>query len=462
MGIEILVGVDVGTTSVKAVACSLAGEVLALASHPTPWRRDGALADIDPRELADVTISVCAEVATDERLGSPGSASVRGIGVTGIAETGVLLDSAGNPCAPALAWFDPRGDVQSLRDRIDRTEFQRATGVRLNSKPSIAKIMWLQRNVPGADRAVRHLCVGEWIVARLGGDEVSESSLASRTGLFDVYERTTWNVATEIVGPLMPDRHVWAGESVGLATGEIPSVLRGAALTVAGHDHQTASLIAGACRDGALFDSMGTAEALIRTVARTLTRDDMQHLTDLDISVGWGVLPGHQILLAGRLTGLSLERVSSLLGAADRASRLELGVQALHAVRGTQSPRIEQLDNESLTITGVTDGVTPALMWRVAVEDLTRIVDEPLAQMDAAVGPRRSSVVAGGWIHNPMVAAAKRTQLGNYDVSALDEPGALGAAFLGGVAAGLLSRPEADGIARWRDSPAHQRGAVCR
>ena len=58
MSTEILVGVDVGTTSVKAVACSLSGEVLASASRPTPWRRDGAHADIDARELADVTIAV--------------------------------------------------------------------------------------------------------------------------------------------------------------------------------------------------------------------------------------------------------------------------------------------------------------------------------------------------------------------------------------------------------------------
>ena len=86
----------------------------------------------------------------------------------------------------------------------------------------------------------------------------------------------------------------------------------------------------------------------------------------------------------------------------------------------------------------MTDGVTPGLMWRVAVEDLTRIVDEPLAQMDEAVGPRASAVVAGGWIHNAMVAEAKRGQLGGYLVSELDEPGALGAAFLGGVAAGVL------------------------
>ena len=449
MSLQVLIGVDVGTTSVKAVAVTLAGEVLASAALTTPWRRDGAHCDIDPRSLAETTIAVCAQAVTDERVSRRGPVDVLGVGVTGIAETGVLLDATGRPCAPALAWFDPRGEVETLRDRVDRIDFQRAAGVRLNSKPSISKIMWLQRNVAGADRAVRHLCVGEWIVRALGGDEVTESSLASRTGLFDVCARAPWPVASEIVGDLMPPRQIWAGEHTGTASGDIPAVLQGAALTVAGHDHQTASFIAGACHDGALFDSMGTAEALMRTVATPLTRDQIEQATDQDISVGWGVIPDHQILLAGRLTGLSLERVASLVGATDRQSRLALGVAALAVARGSQSPALADLGNESLSITGITDGVTPAVMWRSAVEDLTRMVDSPLDFMDAMVGARRASVVAGGWIRNAMVADAKQRQLGSFTVSDLDEPGALGAAFLAGVAAGALERPVADAAPAW-------------
>ena len=49
-----------------------------------------------------------------------------------------------------------------------------------------------------------------------------------------------------------------------------------------------------------------------------------------------------------------------------------------------------------------------------------------------------------------MVADAKRRQLGDYESSDLQEPGALGAAFLGGVASGLLERPGEDGVAAWR------------
>lgn len=448
MSQEILVGVDVGTTSVKALAVSLRGDVLASASRPTPWRHNGPEADADPRELADTAIAVCGDVAADERLG--GTVAVRGIGVTGIAEAGTLIDARGEPCAPTLAWFDPRGDAQVVKDRIGRPLFQRMTGTRLNSRLSLCKILWLRRTVPGAEAAVRHLCVGEWVVRSLGGDEVAELSLASRTGMLDVAAKAPWQPAIDLVGALFPDRFVWAGDPAGTAGGAIPEVLKGAVLTVAGLDHYSAALISGAIRDGVLFDSMGTAEALIRTVAGTVPGDEVGHLTDQDISVDWSVIPDHQMLLAGRLTGLSLERVAALLGVADRQQRRDLGLAAVASERGAGSPRIAGADNDSLTITGITDGVTPALAWRSAVEDLTAIAGEALADMERSVGPHGSAVVVGGWSRNPMVADAKRRQLGHYRASDVPEPGAMGAAFMAGVAAGLLARPGHDGLPMWQ------------
>jgi len=111
MAHEVLVGVDVGTTSIKALSVTPEGEILSLASRETPWRHLGPLADADPRELASVVMSVCAEAAA----ASGPDVVVRGIGVTGIAEAGVLIDGRGEPCAPALAWFDPRGDAAAVR-----------------------------------------------------------------------------------------------------------------------------------------------------------------------------------------------------------------------------------------------------------------------------------------------------------------------------------------------------------
>jgi sugar (pentulose or hexulose) kinase len=450
MAQEVLVGVDVGTTSVKALCVTPQGEILSLASRETPWRHAGPLADADPRVLADVVMAVCAEAASDPALASRGDVTVAAIGVTGIAEAGVLIDGHGQPCAPALAWFDPRGDAATVRDAVNARDFQRATGRRLNSKPSLMKVLWLRGNVPSATSAVRHLCVAEWIVRALGGEEVSEASLASRTGMLDITRREPWPVAVELVGDLLPAQRIWAGDPAGVASGDtVPSILRGARLTVAGLDHQAAVLVSGAARDGALFDSMGTAEALIRTVSGTVPVDQVEWLTDLDIDVDWSVLPDHQILLAGRLTGLSLERVASMLGSTDRDARRALGNAALAVERGADSPRLVDVGNDALAIGGITDGITPGLTWRCAVEDLTEMAGVALEQMASVAGPHTSAVLAGGWTRNPMVADAKARQLGEHRMVDLQEPGALGAAFLGGVAAGLLSRPGTDGVPAW-------------
>jgi hypothetical protein len=108
---------------------------------------------------------------------------------------------------------------------------------------------------------------------------------------------------------------------------------------------------------------MGTAEALIRTIAEPLGPDQIEWLTDRDIDVDWSVLPDHQIMLAGRLTGLSLERVAAMLGATDRDARRRLGDEALLAVRDADGPRLVDVGNDSLTIAGITDGTSPALVW---------------------------------------------------------------------------------------------------
>ena len=444
MSKQILVGVDCGTTSIKAVAVGLDGTVVSSASRPTPWHHQGPNSDIDPTVLAETAIAVCAEAADAVE-----DSTVAAIGVTGIAECGALLDARGRPCAPALAWFDPRGDASPIKAVVSRAEFQRATGRRLNSKPSFAKIMWLYQNIPGAREAVRHLCVAEWVVRAMGGDEVSEASLTSRTGLMEISTRRPWAVADELVGSLLPERRVWAGESAGRSGSSVPPHLQGATLTVAGLDHQAAMIALGAARAGALMDSLGTAEALTRTVL-PVSVDEIERLTDEDIDVDWAVVPDHQILLAGRVTGLTLERVAAMLGADTRESRRELGEAALACVRDHDSPHLAELGNDSFALAHITDGVSPALVWRCVVEDLVDYAGASLDLMTEVAGPHSSSVLIGGWSRNPMVAEAKRRQLGDYATSDLQEPGALGAAFLGGVAAGLLERPTSDGLPAWR------------
>ena len=93
------------------------------------------------------------------------------------------------------------------------------------------------------------------------------------------------------------------------------------------------------------------------------------------------------------------------------------------------------------TLSGVTEGLSPALAWRAAVEDLTTRSAELIAFMESVIGPRTEAMVTGGWSHDPTVAQAKARHLGHFTTGGVSEPAAMGAAFFGGIAAGVLQRP---------------------
>lgn len=446
----LFVGLDVGTTSLKAVAVDLAGTVVGESALPTPWRHRGAESDCDPGELAAVARRVLAGVVDDARF--PSGVPVRGVGVTGMAEAGVLLDADGRVCAPALAWHDPRGEVELLEREIGHDAFHRHVGMRLNSKPSVAKILWLQRHVPGASGAVRHLCIAEWIVHSLGGEQVAELSLTSRTGLFDVVEKQPWSATVGLAGPLLAERVVIAGEDCGRVAADLPPAYAGAVLTVCGMDHMSAAFAAGAAVSGSLYNSMGTAEALLRFEPARLTRDQFATLVDEDLAVLWSVVPDHVCVLGATLTGLSLERVHLLLGLRDRAERRAVAESALALSRGESAIIVDGSSHTGLQVRGIADDASPGLLWRAAVEDLLARSYGQCEFMESVVGPRSSAVIGGGWINDPMVAAVKRAQLGEYRVTEVAEAGAVGAAMFAAIAAGFMVRPDVDHAPSWPEA----------
>ncbi len=118
-----------------------------------------------------------------------------GIGVTSVAETGMLLDADGAVLHRPVAWHDSRGAAEARALARDLPDFTQRTGLPASALCSLAKLRHL-----GTEGAARWLNVGEWIVHRLGGRQVSELSLSSRTGLLDL----------EPVAPYA-DALAWAG-----------------------------------------------------------------------------------------------------------------------------------------------------------------------------------------------------------------------------------------------------------
>jgi sugar (pentulose or hexulose) kinase len=452
-GEDLLVGVDVGTTACKAaVVRARDGAEVAHGAVPTPWTVVPSGAEVAPARLLDAALAATAEALA----GAPGG-QVVAAGVTSMAETGVLLDGHGRPLAPAIAWHDARGEAEAAQLAADLggERFSARTGLPVRPLFSIAKYAWLRANHPEVARAVRWLSVAEWVVHGLGGEQVAELSLASRTGLLDLERRAWWEEALAWAGaaPGLLAGLVQAGSPAGRADGARLPRLAGAALTVAGHDHLSASVGAGATRPGDLFDSSGTAEALIRAVPPPVAPADVGRLVAAQVTVGWHVLPGQLALLGASRAGLALRRVLDLLGV-DEEGRAALDRAAAAVPPGGGGLRVRDVFGERAAIEGIGANPTPAMAWRAALEAVAERAAELRGHIESVAGPSRRLVLAGGWARSPAARSVKRAVLGPFEWPPVAEAGARGAALLAGVAAGRYAGigdlPEAANVERER------------
>jgi sugar (pentulose or hexulose) kinase len=270
----------------------------------------------------------------------------------------------------------------------------------------------------------RWLSVPEWIVRALGGAAVTERSLGCRTGFVDV---GTGGWCEDVLG--------WAGLSAeGLAApvpagtdlGAVASgALRGARLTVGGHDHLCAAVGAGATGTGDVFDSWGNGEGVLRPLAE---EPDTDAVVRDGTSISWHALPGRAVV-RGLGSGLLLRRVLEALGEPDRAALDERAriAEPLELPLGTDgAPDLTGLDAD------------PARIWRSALELTFGRVRASIALYETFCGPTDRVLGAGGWLRSPSLAALKHAAIPRFERTPIDEPGAHGAALLAGVAAELL------------------------
>jgi sugar (pentulose or hexulose) kinase len=421
---SLLLGIDVGTSACKAAIVDARGVELAHGQAPTPWEPVPTGAELD----AETLLRAVVEAARDAIDRAP-EGTIAGIGVTSVAETGMLLDDAGAVLHRPVAWHDSRGAAEAQAIARDLPDFTERTGLPASALCSLAKLKHL-----GTDGATRWLNVGEWIVHRLGGRQVSELSLSSRTGLLDLEPAAPYADALAWAGlpaDLMADVVV-AGTDSGRSDGAALPGTEGAVLTVAGHDHLVAGVGVGVIAPGDVLDSCGTAEALVR-VAPPQDAAARRRSAAEGVTVGWHVAEGRQALLAGVWSGLALREVLDLLG----ADREELSAGALATAPG-EAPALE-LELHSLNRPPVRlPDAAPAAVWRSAIDTVAREVQQLIAHIDEVAGPHTKVVVTGGWARDAAVFDARR-RLGAIEAPPVAEAGCRGAALLSGVAAGLYA-----------------------
>jgi len=450
---DVVIGIDIGTTSAKAVVRSASRHGTPYVEQRTPWQTRGGQTDIDPYLLVTVTIDLIGRAVREAESGW-GPVRVRGVGVAGLAESGVLLDLAGSPAAPVIAWFDHRGghELEQLRRDAPKfaARFERATGLPWSNQASLAKLLWLRARGYLASPACTWLSVPEWIVFALGGEPVREPSLASRTGLIDQGTGQVWPDALAAAGlsaRILPEERP-AGARAGYVRHDgVVSCAAGAVLTVAGHDHPVAAIGVGAVEADELFNSSGTADVLARSVPGTLEETQRQQIVSAGWSAGRHVLPDTSLLLAGVSGGLLLRRVLTALGAESGPARTALDHASLSV---GELPAGLSVTGDGRTqddvLIRIQDGATPAHVWTAAVRYTAAQAQLLLSDIDKVVGPHRRAVAAGGWTQMASVRAAKAAVIDSMSFSPVVQPGVTGAALLAAFALDGEGLPLADFI----------------
>ena len=451
-------GVDVGTSSTKAVVYSDAGRPVGSGRAATPWYTGPHGVEVDALALRESAFT-----AIGEALRASGG-SVGGVGITSMGETGVLVDGHGAPLAPAIAWHDGRdgAEAEQLVRDVDPASFTRRTGKPPTNQYALTKHRWLAAHLPATRAAVRRFNVAEWVARGLGADEVSERSLASRTGWLDLAQEAfdpellAWSgAAASLMPPL-----VAAGQPIGTASHPL---LAGAVVTIAGHDHQAAAVGTGVAGAGDVLDSHGSAEAVLRTVSAGLAPGQVAALAAAGITTDLGVRVGNWSLLGGTQGGLVLRRTLDELGVAwadlaeldaaalaadpervptragrepERAGwgRTQVGQESARAGRARKRARQEPTSAGPPTRAG--QEPSAGATWRAVIEAETCAAAERIATMARIVGPHHRLVVTGGWCASAAVLAAKRRLFGPLVVADVAEAGTLGAATLAARAAG--------------------------
>lgn len=281
------VGVDVGTTNVKALAMPPddLSHIIAHASAPvTTLNPQPGYAEQDPAEIWSAFVQVMAEVSREVAAGGH---TITHVAFSTAMHSLLAMDADGEPFGNAILWSDNRAELQANALRTDQADLGRAiyaeTGTPLHPMIPLCKLAWLRDHDPRLLR--RTACFGsikEFLWHKLTGMFEVDYSIATATGLFDAAQKQWSERALDYAGvrpeqlstPVPTTQQRAYQPSAGAA---VPGLTAGVSLLIGASDGCLANLGAGAIKPGTATLTIGTSGAIRQTVRQPL-RDEQGRL----------------------------------------------------------------------------------------------------------------------------------------------------------------------------------------
>jgi len=451
-----VIGIDVGSQSVKGCLLDPAGRVIAVGRAACTMRHPASgWAEQEPAQWRDGVAAVVRQVVEQAGL-RPGDVGT--IGMASQVDGVVPVDAACRPLRDAVIWLDRRATAQAdaLVERVGEQELFQRTGLNPDASHTAPKMMWLREHEPEMYRATRSLpAVAAYLTGWLTGSIVLDHANASSTLLYDV-GKGNWSEelveASGISPSLLPEIRP-STDIAGSLTTEAADALglsRDCVVIVGTGDDHGAALSAGLLRPGLVADVTGTAEP-VGAVAGDLLFDD-ERLVETHAHAVPGTLfvenPG---FVSGGSTLWLAERVlrcaqADLFKLAARAPAGSDGVLFLPTLSGATAPRWN--DSMRGAFAGLSMNHDDAHLARAVLEGCAFALRDIVDRL-GALGLADDEVrIVGGGARSRLWVRIKADVLNRPVRPVLaEEPTAVGAAMLAGVAGGLFTDFD-DAVAR--------------
>jgi len=260
------IGLDAGTSGIKALAFDEAGNVLA-ASHcdyPLITPQDG-WSELSPEDIWNGARHVLSDVAA--QLDRP----VQAIAVSSTAQAVVPVRADGRPLYRFITTVDSRTFAENRwwQEHYDEKEMFARTGLPFSPIYTVNKIMWLRQHEPEAfQNTWKFFCVEDYLTWMLSGETVIDYSVASRGMLLDI-RHYRWDEAILQAAGIKPSQlstPVPAATRLGKIRRELAEDLGlpySTAIVVGSHDQTCGTIGCGTIKEGQTMNATGTVEVLM-------------------------------------------------------------------------------------------------------------------------------------------------------------------------------------------------------
>ena len=260
---ENVIGIDVGTSSVKALLVSSNGEVLKVSSPEYPFQTPKALwAETDPEVWWTAT-----QQAIHNLLEGVDPKSIKVVGLTGQMHGLVLLDAEGQVLRPCIMWNDQRShaECEEISNLVGPSKVLEITGNPVLAGFTAPKIRWVEKNEPEIFSQIsKVLLPKDFIRYKLSGEFFSDVSDASGTSMLDVGKRKWSDEILDSLGwnkdwlPEVTESTVLSSSISSLGS-DATGLLEGTPIAAGGGDCAAQAVGSAIVREGKVSVTLGTS-----------------------------------------------------------------------------------------------------------------------------------------------------------------------------------------------------------